>query len=401
MAGTFGILVFVVLMLFAIFFHELGHFLTARWSGIKSSKFFIGFGPTLWSFRRGPLETVTVEEGGVVKTVTRPETEYGVKLLPLGGFVKIVGMSPFEEIPASDEPRSFDAAPAWKRAIVLAAGSATHFITAFIVLVIIFGVVGLPDFDRPTREISAVSTEIEGQRAPAAVAGLEAGDVIHAVDGRNVSTFDEARSMIREKDGDPVKLEIVRNGATRTVTLAPILIEEEGGERIPVIGIYPQYAIRREGPISAVASAGTWIKIMVVGGTDPFSDQHQPGVFQILPQAFSPKAILSDGEAGDAQRPISIVGAARIAGGIAAQGQVAVFLMLFVTINIFIGIFNLLPLPPLDGGHLLVLGLEKIRRKKINPQAVLPVAAVVMSLLVVLGVYLIFKDIVEPPQIGP
>jgi membrane-associated protease RseP (regulator of RpoE activity) len=399
MASGFGILAFVVLMLFAIFFHELGHFMTARWSGIKASKFFIGFGPTLWSFRRGPLETVEVEEKGVVKTVTRPETEYGIKALPLGGFVKIVGMSPFEEVPAEDEPRSFDAAPAWKRAIVLAAGSVTHFVTAFIVLIIIFAVVGLPDVDRPTRSISAVETEkIDGKTPPALTAGLEAGDEIVSVDGNRVDTFDQVRGAIRKKDGDPVRLGIVRDGDERTITLEPIVVVEDG-KRLPVIGIYPEYAIKRQGPIQATVTSGRWIKMMVIGGRDPSTGVSQPGFFAILPQAFSPKAILSDGNAGDAERPISIVGAARIAGGIAAQGQVAAFLLLFVSINIFIGIFNLLPLPPLDGGHLLVLGLEKIRRKKISPSAVLPVAAVVMSLLVVLGAYLIFRDIVEPPQI--
>src|SRR5712692_5218282 len=128
MSSVVGALAFVVLIIFAVFFHELGHYVTARWAGIKVSKFFIGFGPTLWSVRRGRVETFVGRSGAIEQ---RPETEYGIKLLPLGGFVKIVGMSVIEEVAPEDEPRAFNSAPRWKRAIVLTAGSATHFVTAF------------------------------------------------------------------------------------------------------------------------------------------------------------------------------------------------------------------------------------------------------------------------------
>src|SRR5207249_6306502 len=117
MSSLLGVVAFIVLILFAILFHEFGHYVTARWAGIKVSKFFIGFGPTLWSYRRGRVETFVGPNGAIER---RPETEYGIKALPIGGFVKIVGMSPFEDLSPEDEPRSFNAVPRWKRAIVLA-----------------------------------------------------------------------------------------------------------------------------------------------------------------------------------------------------------------------------------------------------------------------------------------
>ena len=141
MAAFLSLFAFVVLLLFAIFFHEFGHFITARWAGIKASKFFIGFGPTIWSTRRGRIETLVGPDGA---TISRPETEVGIKAFPIGGFVKIVGMSPAEEVAPEDVPRSFNAAPRWKRAIVLVAGSASHFVTAFVVLFLILTIGGVP-----------------------------------------------------------------------------------------------------------------------------------------------------------------------------------------------------------------------------------------------------------------
>lgn len=396
MAGLIGILAFVVLMLFAIFFHELGHFLTARWAGIKVSKFFIGFGPTLWSFRRGRPETVPGPDGALI---TRPETEYGVKALPLGGFVKIIGMSPYEDIPPEDVPRAFPAAPAWKRAIVLSAGSVTHFVTAFVFLILIFSIVGIPNPNRPTLQIEAVQLEIGGKESPAAKAGLEPGDRILEVDGRRVERFQEVRTAIRRGDGDPVRLLVQKqDGATETLRLTPA-IDRVGDERVPIIGVYPRNEITRQNPIAAVGSSGRAMKAMLFGGVDENGDR-QAGFFQRLPDAFSPRSLGLTGGGAPEDRPFSIVGAGKIAGDLASEGQIAIFLLLFVQINIFIGIFNMLPLPPLDGGHLVLLGLEKLRRgRAVDPRAVVPVMAVVISILLMLGVFLIYNDVVNPPQI--
>ena len=390
MAGFIGVLAFIVLMLLAIFFHELGHYLTAKWAEIKVTRFFIGFGPTLWSFRRGPLETVDVEEHGQLKTLTRPETEYGIKGLPLGGFVKIVGMSPLEEVPPEDQPRAFGSAPIWKRAIVLAAGSVTHFITAFIVLFFIFSTVGIPNPDRPTLTVEAVQTEIAGRPSPASEAGIEPGDRVVEVNGRAVSTFQEVRTTIRNGGAKPVSLTVRKDdGELRRVSLRPV-IDRTVDEPVPVIGIYPRNELEREDPLSAVASSGRTLGRLVTS------------FFDRVPQALSPRSLGLTGDGPAEDRPFSIIGAGKIAGDLASRGSILDFLFLFVQINIFIAIFNMLPLPPLDGGHLLLLLIERLRGKAVSPRAVLPVTAFVTSLLLLLGVLLAYYDVVQPPQLpGP
>ena len=391
MAGTIGVFAFVVLLRFAIFFHELGHFVTARWAGIKITKFFIGFGPTIWSMRRGRPETVTIERRGALQTVTRPETEYGVKALPLGGYVKIVGMSPLEEVAPEDEARAFASVPAWKRAIVLAAGSATHFVTAIVVLWFIFVAIGIPNPDKPTLTIDAVQTEIEGKPSPASKADLEPGDRILAVNGTAVDDFQDVRDAVRGGGGKPVTLEIRKDdGRTVRTSITPVL-DESVKPPVAVIGIYPENELARQNPARAIVSTGRAIGNLMTS------------FFARVPDAFSASSLGLTGKGPSQDRPFSIIGAGKIAGDLASQGSILDFLFLFVQINIFIAVFNMLPLPPLDGGHLLVLGIEKIRGKPLSPRAIMPVAAVVLSVLLLLGVLLAYYDIVQPPQLpnGP
>jgi membrane-associated protease RseP (regulator of RpoE activity) len=384
MSGALGVIAFVVLMLFAIGFHEFGHFVTARWAGIKVSKFFIGFGPTIWSVRRGPLETVAMPDGTLV---TRPETEYGIKALPLGGFVKVIGMSPLEEVSLEDEPRAFGAAPAWKRAIVLAAGSFTHFITAIAVLFLIFTVVGIPDFSKPTNTIDGVVEKVAGQSSPAARAGLKPGDKIVAIDGNPVTSWDQVRDEIRTHPEKRFVLTVQSRGSRLTLPIKPV-VEEERGKKIGVIGVYPRGKIIRAGPIRAAELTGRELKNLFVGFA-----QHAP-------DAFSPRSLGLSGRGGPtSDRAFSILGAGRIASDLVSQGQVALFLFLFVQINVFVAILNLVPLPPLDGGHLLFLLIEKIRKKPVEPRVVLAVTAVVFSVLLILGVLLVYYDIVSPVRL--
>src|ERR671918_2644796 len=152
-----GILLFVLGIFLMILAHEAGHFVTARAFGIKVEEFFIGFGPRLWSFRRG-------------------ETEYGLKALPLGGYVRIAGMNPFQEPTPEELPRTFGSKPAWQRAVVIAAGPFTHFVLAFLTFFLWLTLLGLPSRFSPV--VGAVETTLNGRPSPAAVAGLRAGDEI-------------------------------------------------------------------------------------------------------------------------------------------------------------------------------------------------------------------------------
>jgi RIP metalloprotease RseP len=306
--------------------------------------------------------------------------------------VKIVGMSPLEEVEPEEAPRAFGSAPAWKRAIVLAAGSATHFVTAFLVLWFIFTAVGVPDPDKPTLTVEAVQTQIEGKPSPAAKAGIEPGDRIVEVNGHRVGKFEEVRAAIRRNGARPVSLVIEKaEGETKRVTIQPV-VDKSGKAPVAVIGIYPKNELTRQNPAGAVVSTGrTLVNLM-------------RSFFDRVPDAFSPSTLgLTGGKGPSEDRPFSIIGAGKIAGDLASRGSILDFLFLFVQINIFIAVFNMLPLPPLDGGHLLVLLIERIRGKPLSPRAIMPVAAVVLTVLLLLGVLLAYYDVVQPPQLpnGP
>ncbi|HYZ91411.1 MAG TPA: M50 family metallopeptidase [Actinomycetota bacterium] len=384
MATAFGIGAFVVLLLFAIFFHEFGHYITARWAKIKVSKFFIGFGPTIWSTRRGRPETVTGPDGA---PLTRPETEYGIKAFPIGGFVRVVGMSPYEEVSEEDQARSFGAAPTWKRAVVLGAGSVTHMVSAFVFLLIIFSAVGLPDPSKRTRVIDAVELERDGEATPAAKAKLRPGDEILEIDGRRIPSGQEMVRVLRSSPGEELVVRVRgKDGGFRTVEMTPYVVEEDG-EKIGRIGIIPRSEITRLNPIAATGQSAR-----VMG-------ELFRGFVQQAPRAFSPSTLGLSGDGPSDERPFSIIGAGRLAADLAVEGQIAMFLFLFVQINIFVGVFNMFPLPPLDGGHLLVLLIEKVRRKPVDQRALVPVMAVVLSILALLALLLVYYDIVSPVRL--
>ena len=386
MAAFLSLLAFIVLLLFAIFFHEFGHFITARWAGIKASKFFIGFGPTVWSTRRGRIETFVGPNGA---TQTRPETEVGIKAFPIGGFVKIVGMSPAEEVAPEDIPRSFNAAPRWKRAIVLAAGSASHFVTAFVVLFLILTISGAPDANHPTMTIDSVESQIAGKPSPAAAAGLEAGDRVVAINGTTVTKWDQVQSEISSSHGS-IQMTVERDGVRHTFAVTPV-VDTSTGTSKPVVGIFVRLPNRRLNPISAVGTTGHAMASLVTE------------FFHRVPSAFSPHTLgLTGGKGPTQDRPFSIIGAGRIATDLASHGHIADFLFLFVEINIFVSIFNLMPLPPLDGGHLAVLLIEKVRGKPVDQRALIPVMAVVLSVLLLLALLLGYYDITAPIHpLGP
>ena len=366
-----GILLFVVALLFVVMVHEAGHFLMAKAFRIKVEQFFVGFGPRIWSTRRG-------------------ETEYGVKALPLGGYVRIAGMNPFEEVPPEDTPRTYGAKPPWQRALVILAGPVTHFLLAIVCLTIFFVAVGTPSRFHPV--IGQVEPTLNGEPSPAARAGLRAGDEIVALDGRELTSTDEFIAYTRSHVGQEIEIRVLREGRGMTFRAAPVLAEVEGRRygRLGVI-LGPDRIVARDrvdpcdGVGRAVVTTGAVTKALVLR----------------LGDVFGPSGVRRIGELllGEDRRTddvTSVVGTARVAGQAADAGAYDVLFELFAVVNIFVGILNLLPLPPLDGGHLAVVLIEKISRRKIDPRRLIPVTAVVAGYLILFMISLVYLDIVKP-----
>ncbi|MBY5164092.1 M50 family metallopeptidase [Salsipaludibacter albus] len=492
MTATFGIVAFVVAIIVSIMVHEWGHFSTARRFGMRADKFFLGFGPTIWSTRRG-------------------ETEYGVKALPAGGFVRVRGMARGEErrppvgiawadserlaaqrrdqadatgadlltvplvtdaaladldhlldergapvdirrailddvrsdapstpeaaasvvadavdrhvpavaddVPADaqerlsslhhrlargDEGRFFHDRPAWQRAIVLAAGSFWHFVIAIVLLFL--GLLLLPqNTGQPSNEIASIQAG-----SPAEEVGLQAGDRVLSVDGRESDDFLVLRDAIREHPGEPITITADRNGEILELTGEPAAVEDpDTGETIGQFGFAPAFETRRSTLGEAFDETflgDRSVPAQVAASIGAIGDVFGPeGIGQLFGE-------ISGEEEREATGGISMVGGAAMTGqGVAAAGLMFLVWMI-VSVNVFIGVLNLLPLPPLDGGHLAVLGVEvvtnRVRRLlgrpadfTVDPRTVAAIALPVLLVLGTVGLGLIWLDITNPIQL--
>jgi membrane-associated protease RseP (regulator of RpoE activity) len=389
------VLVVILGIVVMIFLHELGHYLTAKWSGMKVTEFFIGFGPKIWSFQRG-------------------ETEYGLKVLPAGAYVRIIGMNNLDEVDPADEPRTYRQKSFPKRLLVVSAGSLMHFAQAFVLLVVLLGVVGFPgrSIANPPDRAPAWEINTVEDNSAAQAAGLQEDDLIVAVDGQPVSRYDELSDAIARYDvGDEVRLTIERDGVERSVgaELRPRPAGVPGGEAgSPFLGVGTSMHFSDE-PIGV----GTAI-VRAPGEMVRFTGQ----TFGAMAGFFSPRGISdfannvgeandrgsgsgeSDSSADDNDRLISIIGVIQL-GSQDVQNRGAFLLALFFSLNMFIGIFNMLPLLPLDGGHAAVAVYERIRSRPgriyhADFAKLLPLTYAVVMGLVVLGVTAMYLDIVDP-----
>jgi membrane-associated protease RseP (regulator of RpoE activity) len=398
LAFLFGVLIFVVALLTSVMLHEFGHFATAKKFGMRVTQFFVGFGKTLWSTFRG-------------------ETEYGIKALPFGGFVKITGMTSAEDVDVADEPRSFRNQPGWQRIIVLAAGSFMHFVLAmFLLFVLAFGVGELSD----TNVISSIAACVPASnaalnsaspcaghnlgKAPAQLAGMKPGDKIVSVGGRPVGNWAQLHTALKALHaGVSVPLVVERNGqdVRLHVTLAAI-----PKRAVPYLGVEPVVEYQRSGFFGAWGYAG-----------DQFAGTLTSSASAIgkLPAAI-PTLFSADRSRTAAGQVSSVVGVGEVTGDVVQaslpwQAKVSVILLLIASLNIFVGAFNLLPLLPLDGGHLAVVIFERIRAwfnrllgrpdpGLVDIQRLVPVSLLVFALLVGLGTLLIAADIFNPVHIA-
>ena len=393
-----GWVIFLVALLFSVMLHETGHFVTAKKFGMKVTRYFVGFGPTLWSTRRG-------------------ETEYGIKALPFGGFVKIIGMHSLDDVDdPADEPRSFRRQPAWQRIVVLCAGSFMHFVLAFL---LIFGLaVGIGIENDNTTQLGTVSTCVaanttrlnngtctaKDKPSPAKLAGLKTGDEVTAFDGKPVSNWTQLGDAIRKAPaGSTAEITVKRDGKTLTrhATLATV-----SGRSGSYLGIAPTIVFQPVNPVRAVQYTGSAFGQVLVGSVKAVGAL--PGA---LPELFS-----KDRGSSAAGQVSSVVGAAEATGAAVAanvgwQYKVSFILLLIASLNIFVGIFNMLPLLPLDGGHIAVIAWERIRawfarlRGRPDPGLVdmtklLPVSFSIFMVLMFFGVTLILADIVNPVNIA-
>ncbi|RSM62136.1 PDZ domain-containing protein [Kibdelosporangium aridum] len=348
-----GVVLFALGIGLSVALHEAGHMFTAKWFGMKVRRYFIGFGPKIFSFRRG-------------------ETEYGLKAIPGGGFCDIAGMTALDEMTPDEEKNAMYRYPAWKRVIVMAAGSVTHFILGFIILYILAATISLPNLaDRPvvasTSCVQSDSIDMDTSKPrpgctpndpnPAAQAGLRAGDLIVAVNGTETSTFPELRSTLKPLSG-PQRITVERDGTEQTftvdVTVAQRLMLRDGNRVLEPqgsIGVVQQRQFEYD----------AW---SAVGGTISFTGDMFAKTWEGLirfPERIPAVVRAIGGGERDPDTPVSVVGASILGGDAVERGLWDVVLLLLASLNFFIGVFNLLPLLPLDGGHIAVIVYEKIR----------------------------------------
>lgn len=381
MAGTLGTIGFFLALILVIVVHELAHFGVAKAFGIKVTEFFVGFGPRIWSTRRG-------------------ETEYGVKWIPAGGYVKIAGMNPYETVDPQDVSRTFGAKPIWQRALVIGAGPGTHFVLAFILFAAWIGFVGRWDERSPL--VYEVTQTIDGAESPAAAAGLRAEDRIVGVEQIHDPTQEELVCTTRARAGEPVRLAILRGERLLDVSVVPTLGEipepywddcpgvQPVDGRVGLIGVTLAEAREREGLGGAIIGGGTLVWDSLVDSVKNLGRIFGPdGIGRLFELLFT-----------DAPREVtdaaSLVGIGQAAGQTASGGNAGDLLFLIGFLNVLIGFLNLLPLPPFDGGHLAVLVIERVRGRAVDMRRVIPVAVTVAAFFIVLTVSFIYLDIVKP-----
>ncbi|MGH3604313.1 MAG: M50 family metallopeptidase, partial [Pseudonocardiaceae bacterium] len=370
--------------------------------GMKVRRYFIGFGPTLFSFRRG-------------------ETEYGLKAIPAGGFCDIAGMTAMDELPDPDDRRrAFFRFPTWQRVVVLSAGSLTHFVVGIVLIYVMAVSTGLPNLDRAPAPavVSKVSQCLEvradnscqpNSPAPAKNAGLQPGDRVLAVAGTPVHNSTDLIGAIQSRSG-PTEFRLERAGQQRTVLVdvARVPVSALGGQGdklVGAIGVTPQQpdaVTLHYGPAAAVGKTVSFTGTMFANtwqGLKQFPEKI-PALFERIGGENRPDS------------PISVVGVSVLGGDAVGFGAWWFFLFLLSAFNLFVGVFNLLPLLPLDGGHIAVNIYESlrnaIRRATGRPNGppvdyakLMPLTYAIAIVFIGVGALTITADIINPIRLHP
>ncbi len=372
-----GILAFIVALLFSVMVHEFGHYITARKYGMWVSEFFVGFGKRIWSVQRG-------------------ETEFGVKAIPAGGYCKIEGMSPSDELPEGQEERAFYKASSAKKLVVLGAGSFLHFVLGFVLLFTLFAGIG-------TNQVLPVINEVVPNSA-AQAAGIRAGDEVVSINGKRVTEWYKDVEVIRQSQGTELTLVLSRNGEEITVNASARLTDLDGTKRY-VLGIVNDVGLKRSGLLVSIKNSATVTKSFLVESVKSLGKLPEK-----IPALWGATV---RGEERDPNGLVGVVGVARVSGEavgsdkLTVMERLATFVLIVASLNIFVGVFNLLPILPLDGGHMAVAIADSIRgffarlRGRPRPAPIdvtvlTPITMVVFVVLATLTLLLLVADVINP-----
>ncbi|MEV0625066.1 M50 family metallopeptidase [Nonomuraea wenchangensis] len=422
-----GIILFLLGLMFSIALHEIGHLIPAKLFGVKVTQYMVGFGSTAWSRRKG-------------------ETEYGIKWIPFGGYIRMIGMLPprpgddpnklrntatgpwqgliesardaaQEEVRPGDEGRVFYRKKWWQKIIIMSGGPLMNFVLAFVFFSILLVGIGLPAWAPVVSpETSTCVIPVTEQRktcqagdqpTPAAQAGLKPGDRMVTFDGQKITTWEDATRLIRSHGPGPVELGVVRDGKPLTLDVTLIAQDRPNlqdpnkiDRNVGFLGVLPTEVMQRQSMGQVVGYMGE-LTGRVAGSLLNLPDK-MVGVWHA---AFS-------GEKRDPEGPVGVVGAGRMGGEILAsdltnEKKIAIFVNLLAGFNLAIGMFNLIPLLPLDGGHIAGGIWEGIKRayakimrrpepKYVDIAKVLPLTYAIALVMMVMAGLLVYADLVNP-----
>lgn len=344
MVYTVGLILFALGIVVSLALHEAGHALVARALRMKVTRFFIGFGPTLFSFRRRGCE-------------------FGVKAIPAGAFVMI---------PALDRYKP------WKRTLVRLAGPATHFGLGAFILWGLFAFVPLDDAARLRSEPVRLDRIAAGSAAERM--GLRPGDVITAVDGAPVVGWDAFVAKVRASKDRPIEVAYSREGRAMS---GSVTVQDK-------LGVTPVVPKSTAGPAGAVPRAADQAGLMFTNTLHSL---------QRLPEKIPALIAAIFGAERDPESPVSVVGASHLGGVLFERGELVSFLLLLAALNFFIGVFNLLPILPADGGHIAIAWYEKLRGRRLDPERLLPVTYAAIGIFAVFTLLTVVADLINPVSI--
>jgi membrane-associated protease RseP (regulator of RpoE activity) len=364
LAAAVAIIVFVTA-------HEAGHFFAAKAVGMKTTQFFFGFGPKIWSTQRG-------------------ETEYGFKWIPLGGYVRIIGMNPLEEVDPGDVGRTYREKRFWEKSVVVLAGVGMNFLIAFFIF---YGIVltnGVNVIQPAVDEvIETVEVGDEVVTTPAVEAGLHSGDVLIAIGSHQIDSWEDVPAALDSVGGGTTTVTVGRGGETLILTVD--LVEREranGSGTTGFLGVSPLIENSQPGPLAAIGVAGRQVWEGIGFTFTAMGDMLKPSSLAQYVGVFA-----GDTDVDEDIRPVSPIGIVNIGTQAPSTGA---FLGILAFVNVILATINLLPLFPLDGGHFAVAVYEKLTGREANVRRLAPVAAAVIAIFAFLGFVAIILDIVNP-----